>query len=58
VGAQNLLQVTLDLLVTKRLALEPMIGWGIAQHIQRMSKEVLQLGQGCSIQGCAGQYVV
>lgn len=42
----ELLQGTLDLLVLKTLALEPMHGWGIAQRIQQVSKEVLQVGQG------------
>jgi transcriptional regulator len=42
----DLLQGTLDLLVLKTLALEPMHGWGIAQRIQQVSKEVLQVGQG------------
>jgi PadR family transcriptional regulator, regulatory protein PadR len=42
----ELLQGTLDLLVLKTLALEPMHGWGIAQRIQQVSQEVLQVGQG------------
>ena len=42
----DLLQGTLDLLILKTLALEPMHGWGIAQRIQQISKEVLQVGQG------------
>lgn len=42
----DLLQGTLDLLVLKTLALEPMHGWGIAQRIQQVSKEALQIGQG------------
>jgi len=42
----DLLQGTLDLLILKTLALEPMHGWGIAQRIQQVSKEVLQVGQG------------
>jgi transcriptional regulator len=42
----DLLQGTLDLLVLKTLAFEPMHGWGIAQRIQQISKEVLQVGQG------------
>ena len=42
----ELLQGTLDLLILKTLALEPMHGWGIAQRIQQVSKEVLQVGQG------------
>src|ERR1700689_1767237 len=42
----DLLQGTLDLLVLQTLALEPMHGWGVAQRIQQVSKEVLQIGQG------------
>lgn len=42
----ELLQGTLDLLILKTLALEPMHGWGIAQRIQQVSQEVLQVGQG------------
>jgi len=46
-GSQiDLLQGTLDLLILKTLALEPMHGWGIAQRIQQVSREVLQVGQG------------
>ena len=45
-GQLELLQGTLDLLILKTLALEPMHGWGIAQRIQQISKEVLQVGQG------------
>jgi transcriptional regulator len=42
----DLLQGTLDLLILKTLALEPMHGWGVAQRIQQVSKDVLQIGQG------------
>jgi len=42
----DLLQGTLDLLVLKTLALEPMHGWGIANRIQQVSKDALQIGQG------------
>jgi PadR family transcriptional regulator, regulatory protein PadR len=42
----EILQGTLDLLVLKTLALEPMHGWGIAQRIQQVSREVLQIQQG------------
>jgi PadR family transcriptional regulator PadR len=42
----DLLQGTLDLLILKTLALEPMHGWGVAQRIQHISKDVLQIGQG------------
>ena len=43
---KDLLQGTLDLLVLKTLALEPMHGWGVAQRIQQLSRDVLQIGQG------------
>ncbi len=42
----ELLQGTLDLLILKTLALGPMHGWGIAQRIEQVSEEVLQVGQG------------
>ena len=42
----DLLQGTLDMLVLKALALEPMHGWGITERIEQWSKSVLQLGQG------------
>ena len=40
------LQGTLDLLILKTLAPESMHGWGIAQRIQQISQEALQVGQG------------
>jgi PadR family transcriptional regulator PadR len=42
----DILQGTLDLLILKTVALEPMHGWGIAQRIQQVSKDVLQVQQG------------
>src|SRR5262245_14978119 len=42
----DLLQGTLDLLILKTLALEPMHGWGITQRIQQISEGVLQVNQG------------
>ncbi|MHB1936132.1 MAG: PadR family transcriptional regulator [Acidobacteriaceae bacterium] len=42
----DLLQGTLDVLILKTLALGPMHGWGVAQRIQQISKDVLQVGQG------------
>ena len=42
----DLVQGTLDLLILKTLALEPMHGWGIAQRIHQVSKEVLHVNQG------------
>jgi PadR family transcriptional regulator len=42
----DLLQGTLDMLILKTLALEPMHGWGIAQRIQQISQDVLVVNQG------------
>ena len=42
----ELVQGTLDLLILKIVALEPMHGWAIAQRIHQISGEVLQVGQG------------
>jgi PadR family transcriptional regulator, regulatory protein PadR len=42
----DLLQGTLDLLILKSLALASMHGWGIAERIQQVSKDALQIGQG------------
>ncbi|MGB6947201.1 MAG: PadR family transcriptional regulator [Bryobacteraceae bacterium] len=42
----DLVQGTLDLLILKTLALEPMHGWAIAQRIKQLSNEVLQVQQG------------
>ena len=41
----DLVQGTLDLLILRMLALEPMHGWAIAQRIHQMSGEVLLVGQ-------------
>ena len=40
----DLLQGTLDVLVLKTLALEPMHGWAVAHRIRQMSNDVLQVG--------------
>jgi transcriptional regulator len=39
-------QGTLDLLILKIVALEPMHGWAISERLQQISKEALQVGQG------------
>ena len=44
--ATDLLQGTLDLLILKCLSLEEMHGWGIAQRIQQVTRDVLQVQQG------------
>lgn len=41
----DLVQGTLDLLILKTVAREPMHGWAIAQRIRMMSRDVLQVGQ-------------
>jgi len=42
----DLLQGTLDVLILKTIALEPMHGWGISQRIQQTSEGVLSVTQG------------
>jgi transcriptional regulator len=42
----DLLQGTLDMLILKTLSLGPEHGWGVAQRIQQMSRNVLQVNQG------------
>ena len=42
----DLVQGTLDLLILKTIALEPMHGWAIGQRIRLLSGEVLQVQQG------------
>jgi transcriptional regulator len=42
----DLLQGTLDMLILKAIANEPQHGWAIAQRIQQISNNVLQIGQG------------
>jgi PadR family transcriptional regulator PadR len=42
----ELLPGTLDMLILKTLTLEPMHGYGIAQHIQRLSQDVLRVEEG------------
>ena len=42
----DLLQGALDMLVLKVVALEPIHGYGIAQRIRQISKDVLQVQQG------------
>jgi transcriptional regulator len=42
----DLVQGTLDLLIMRTIATEPLHGWAIAQRIEMLSKEVLQVKQG------------
>lgn len=42
----DLIQGTLDLLILRTIAPEPMHGWAIAQRIQQISDEMLRVQQG------------
>ena len=44
--AVDLPQGTLDLLILRTLALEPMHGWAISERIHQVSSKVLQVQQG------------
>jgi PadR family transcriptional regulator PadR len=39
-------QGTLDLLILKALALEPLHGWAVSERLQQMTADALQVGQG------------
>ena len=42
----DLVQGTLDMLILKILALEPMNGWAISQRLKQVSREVLGVSDG------------
>jgi len=42
----DLLQGTLDLLILKILALQPLHGWAVSQRLKQVSGEVLQVSDG------------
>lgn len=42
----DLVQGTLDLLILKIVALEPLNGWAISQRLRQVSSEVLQVSDG------------
>ena len=42
----DVVQGTVDLLIMKTIALQPMHGWAIAQRIKQLSNDVLQVQQG------------
>ncbi len=42
----DLVQGTLDLLILKLIALQPMNGWAISQRLQQLSSDVLQVSDG------------
>jgi len=39
-------QGTLDLLILKALALEPLHGWAVSERLQQISRDALRIGQG------------
>ncbi len=45
-ATSDVLRGTLDLLILKALALEPMHGWGVSQRIRDLSADFLQVNQG------------
>lgn len=42
----DLVQGTLDLLILKILALQPLNGWSVGQRLKQMSSDVLQVSDG------------
>ena len=46
VAQSDIVRGTLDLLILKALALEPMHGWAIAQRLEQLSRDALRVGQG------------
>jgi transcriptional regulator len=42
----DLVQGTLNLLILRMLALEPMHGWALAQRLKQISEGILQVGPG------------
>ena len=49
----ELLKGTLDMLILRTLTLQPMHGYAIAQHIERLSQDVLTVEQGSLYPGLA-----
>ena len=45
----DVLQGTLDLLIMRTIALEPLHGWAIAQRIQQISDDLLRVQQGLAL---------
>ncbi len=43
---RDLLPGLLDMLILKTLSVQPMHGYGIAQHLLRLSREVIQVEEG------------
>jgi PadR family transcriptional regulator, regulatory protein PadR len=44
--SSDLIQGTLDLLILKTIAREPLHGWGIGKRIEHLSNDELSVGQG------------
>jgi PadR family transcriptional regulator PadR len=44
--SSDLVQGTLDMLILKTLALEPMHGWGVAVRIEQISRSVFRVNAG------------
>jgi transcriptional regulator len=44
--SDDLISGTLDLLILRVIALQPLHGWAIAQRIQQVSNDILQVRQG------------
>lgn len=42
----DLVQGTLDMLILKILALEPLNGWAISQRLKQVSRDILQVSDG------------
>ncbi|HEY3746681.1 MAG TPA: PadR family transcriptional regulator [Gemmatimonadaceae bacterium] len=42
----DVIQGTLDLLILRALAVEPLHGWGISDRIRKMSGDTFRIGQG------------
>jgi len=45
-GGNELMPGTLEMLILKTLTIAPMHGYGIAQHLQQLSQDVLQVEEG------------
>lgn len=43
---EDMIRGTLDMLILRVLARDPMHGWGISERIQQISRETLQVNQG------------
>ena len=48
---RDLVQGTLDLLILKILALEPLNGWSIGERLTQVSRDILQVSDGFDVSG-------